>query len=133
MVKPAGPQEILSYVSPADSINCMVGSIGAGRNSYLITGGNDSQIRFWDFSAPSKCYVLSDRSQVHPQPSFERIDFDGQRRLMLCRQSTKFDRNTFHGLATPEDHHFDAIQDLKIVDHSMLLSCSRDCTVKIWR
>jgi phosphoinositide-3-kinase regulatory subunit 4 len=136
----AGQQLSSQYVPPAASINCMVGSIGAQDQSYLITGGSDSRIRFWDFSTPSKCYVVSGQSQSQPRPSFERIDFEGPRRLMLCRQpqsaglrdSNTLPRKLFHGVKRPEQYHSDAIQDLKVIDKA-LLSCSRDCTVKVWR
>jgi phosphoinositide-3-kinase regulatory subunit 4 len=130
----------LHYVPPAASINCMVGSIGAQDQSYLITGGSDSRIRFWDFSTPSRCYVVSGQSHAQPRPSFERIDYEGPRRLMLCHQphpaglrdSDKLPRKLFHGLKKPDHFHSDAVQDLKIIDKA-LLSCSRDCTVKVWR
>jgi hypothetical protein len=39
------------------------------------------------FSTPSMCYVMNVQSQMQPRLSFERIDFEGQRRLMLSRQS----------------------------------------------
>jgi phosphoinositide-3-kinase regulatory subunit 4 len=136
----AGQQPSSQYVPPVSSINCMVGSIGAQDQSYLITGGSDSRIRFWDFSTPSKCYVVSGQSQSQPRPSFERIDFEGPRRLMLCHQpqsaglrdSNKLPRKLFHGVKKPEQYHSDAIQDLKVIDKA-LLSCSRDGTVKVWR
>ena len=135
-------QEICSapYVAPVNSINCMVGSIGASSLSYLVTGGSDGRIRFWDFSTPSKCFVVGSQSHMQNRPSFERIDFEGQRRLMLCRQSlnhgprdaNKLPRKIFHGLKKPEHSHTDAVQDVKIVENS-LVSCSRDCTIKVWR
>ncbi|CAN0435586.1 unnamed protein product, partial [Laminaria digitata] len=28
------------------------------RDSYLITGGTDRCIRYWDFQAASRCYVV---------------------------------------------------------------------------
>jgi phosphoinositide-3-kinase regulatory subunit 4 len=124
------------------SVNAMVGSIGASDHSFLITGGSDCRIRYWDFSVPSKCYVSSGIESVQPRPSFERIDYDPSCRLMLCRQpptpslseveSSRVPRKLFQGLRKPENCHQDSIQDLKVVK-SGLLSCSRDCTVKLWR
>ena len=124
------------------SINAMVGSIGPSDNSFLITGGSDSRIRYWDFIVPSKCHVGSELESVQPRPSFERIDYDRSCRLMLCRQtpsptlgeveSSRVPRKLFQGLKKPVNHHTDSIQDLKIVK-SGLVSCSRDCTVKLWR
>ena len=132
---------LASSFPSASPINCMVGSVGTGNQSYLITGGSDSMIRYWDFAVPSKCFVVSGQSAVQPRPSYERIDFDGNRRLMLCRESVSLGlrdtnsmpRRLFHGLKKPEHYHSDSIQDLKVIDNSSLISCSRDCTVKIWR
>lgn len=131
----------LQRARPMSSINCMVGSM-AHNQCYLMTGGSDAKIRFWDFSTISKCYIVSGASQKQARPSFERIDFDSQRRLMLCRQPrslaardhTRLSHKLYHGLQTPEvHHHLDAVQDLKILDNHALISCSRDCTVKVWR
>lgn len=124
------------------SINAMVGSIGASSYSFLLTGGSDGRLRFWDFAVPSKCYVSSGLDGSQPRPSFERIDYPQSCRLMLCRQppkqhlseveSSRVPKALFQGLKKPESYHRDSIQDLKVV-RSGLLSCSRDCTVKLWR
>lgn len=124
------------------SINAMVGSIGASDHSFLITGGSDCRIRFWDFAMPSKCYVSTGPETVQPRPTFERIDFNQSSRLMLCRQpptpslkevdGSKIPRKLLQGAKRSEKIHEDAITDLKVVK-SGLLSCSRDCTVKLWR
>ena len=121
------------------SVNAMVGSIGASDASFLITGGSDCRIRHWDFLSPHKCYVISGLDSIQPRPSFERIDYEQHCRLMQCRQaptpaieSSRVPRKLFQGLKRPEYHHHDSIQDLKIIK-SGLLSCSRDCTIKLWR
>ena len=124
------------------SVNAMVGSIGASDHSFLITGGSDCRIRFWDFAMPSKCYVSTGPDAAQPRPSFERIDFGATSRLMLCRQpptpslneveSSKMPRKLLQGTKRVENSHDDAITDLKVVK-SGVLSCSRDCTVKLWR
>jgi phosphoinositide-3-kinase regulatory subunit 4 len=128
--------------SSSPSINAMVGSIGASNHSFLLTGGSDGRIRHWDFSVASKCYVSSGIAHSQPRPSFERIDHDHSCRLMLCRQpprqhmseveSSRVPKKLCQGLKKPENCHRDSIQDLKVV-RSGLLSCSRDCTVKLWR
>jgi phosphoinositide-3-kinase, regulatory subunit 4 len=126
---------------PLSTINCMVGNIGTSANSYLITGGSDCTIRYWDFTAPSKCFVVNGMNNINSKPTYERIDFDGQRRLMLCRQSqhqlfrdnNKHPRRQFHGLRKPEQNHTDAILDIKVVANNEIISCSRDCTIKVWR
>jgi WD40 repeat protein len=128
---------------PVSSINCMVGSIGANANSYMVTGGSDATIRFWDFWRPANCYVICrPRASVQPKHNMERIDFDSKRRLMLCREMAS---NNMHESSRMLNHrnsmdpskfdhsHTDSILDLKIIDNSTLVSCSRDCTVKVWR
>ena len=140
MLKPAIDECNTPYVFPVSSVNCMVGSIGASSHSFLITGGNDCRIRFWDFSTPSKCFVVSGQSQLQSRPLYERIDFEESRRLMLCRQShiqglrdaNRFPRKIFNGLNKPDHTHTDAILDIKVIEN-MVVSCSRDCTVKVWR
>lgn len=128
--------------SSAPTINAMVGSIGASSHSFLLTGGSDARIRHWDFSVASKCYATSGIDHSHPRPSFERLDNEHSCRLMLCRQpprqhmneveSSRVPKKLFQGLKKPENCHRDSIQDIKVV-RSGLLSCSRDCTVKLWR
>eukprot|EP00539_Tryblionella_compressa_P017750 CAMPEP_0178846232 /NCGR_PEP_ID=MMETSP0746-20121128/17912_1 /TAXON_ID=913974 /ORGANISM="Nitzschia punctata, Strain CCMP561" /LENGTH=255 /DNA_ID=CAMNT_0020510583 /DNA_START=146 /DNA_END=914 /DNA_ORIENTATION=- len=97
------------------SVNCIVGSTGASDYSFLVTGGSDCRIRFWDFSMPSRCYVTSGIEPVQPRPSFERIDFDHKSRLMLCRQppapalsevdSSRVPKKLFQGTrAIPQAH-----------------------------
>jgi len=128
--------------SSFQSINCMVGSIGKSDHSFLITGGSDRRIRFWDFSIPSKCSVTNGLDPLQPRPSFERIDCKNDSRLMLCHQapapalnevdSSRVPRKLFQGTRAMPQGHNDSICDLKFLKHS-LLSCSRDCTVKLWR
>mmetsp|Transcript_7893 Transcript_7893/g.15588 ORF Transcript_7893/g.15588 Transcript_7893/m.15588 type:complete len:695 (+) Transcript_7893:208-2292(+) len=128
--------------SSFQSVNCMVGSTGNSDHSFLITGGSDRRIRFWDFSMPSKCHVTNGLDPMQPRPSFERIDYNNDSRLMLCHQapapalnevdSSRVPRKLFQGTRAMPQGHNDSICDLKILKHS-LLSCSRDCTVKLWR
>jgi phosphoinositide-3-kinase, regulatory subunit 4 len=139
-LKPATAPDTSSYTIPLSSVNCMVGSVGAGNHSYLITGGSDGRIRYWDFSSPSKCFVVSGSSSINSRPSYERIDFEGQRRLMLCRQGQNhglrelnvLPRKSVQGLKKVERYHTDSILDIKLLDQSRIVSCSRDCTVKVW-
>ena len=130
-------------ISSCLSVNAMVGSIGASDRSFLITGGSDCKMRFWDFAVPSKCYNIGCIDGVQPRFSFDRIGPNQSCRLMLCRQppnvpptneveSSKVPRKLLQGLTRPEVSHKDSIQDLKVVK-SGLLSCSRDGTVKLWR
>eukprot|EP00934_Nitzschia_sp_Nitz4_P004407 Nitzschia sp. Nitz4//scaffold69_size99277//78687//83589//NITZ4_004646-RA/size99277-augustus-gene-0.6-mRNA-1//1//CDS//3329556754//4397//frame0 len=140
--KDIGPNLGHAVASSFRSVNALVGSIGASDHSFLITGGSDCRIRFWDFALPSKCYVSMGPESMQPRPTFERIDNDQTARLMLCRQppvpsnkdlsSSKLPRKLLQGTKRAENVHEDAITDLKVVKAGVL-SSSRDCTVKLWR
>eukprot|EP00536_Pseudo-nitzschia_multiseries_P004879 jgi/Psemu1/189189/e_gw1.85.111.1 len=129
--------------SSFQSINCMVGNMGNSDSSFLITGGSDRRIRFWDFSMATKCSVKSGLDPLQPRPSFQRIDYNNNSRLMLCHQapapalnevdSSRVPRKLFQGTRAMPQGHDDSICDLKVLKHRLLLSCSRDCTVKLWR
>ena len=136
----SGPQFQSPTISSYPSVNCMVGSVGGQNQSFLVTGGSDRRIRFWDFASPSRCYAVAGETSSSTRSSYERIDFDGPRRLMLCRQppalalreSIRIGNYAYQGLKKPQNNHTDAVMDLKIIDNG-LVSCSRDCTVKVWR
>ena len=127
------------------SINALVGNIGGSDHSYMVTGGDDGFIRYWDFSTPSKCFTVSGHDGFHQRPTYERVDFDGQR-LILCRQapsmtrtseieSSRFPRAIEMGPFRTEGRHTDSISDLKLINspERLMVSCSRDSTVKLWR
>lgn len=126
------------------SINAMVGNVGGSDLNGLITGGDDGYIRYWDFSTPAKCFSVSGHGGFHHRPTYERVDVDGQR-LMLCRQapvprhsevdSSRIPRMVERGPCQTENRHQDSVQDMKILSfpEKLLVSCSRDSTVKLWR
>mmetsp|Transcript_22570 Transcript_22570/g.31513 ORF Transcript_22570/g.31513 Transcript_22570/m.31513 type:complete len:264 (+) Transcript_22570:2-793(+) len=121
----------------------MVGSInGKNPRDYLITGGSDCVIRYFDFVSPTKCYTVSGGQQ---RPSFERVDFEGQGRLITCRdnpalriketESAHHPHRLHKGISRSDTKHHDAITDIKMVKHPMraLISCSNDGAIKIFR
>jgi WD40 repeat protein len=131
-VSPFQEHSIERHTSTSSQINCLVGSIGQNQ-SYLITGDSDSNITFWDFASPSKCYVVSGPAQAHMRPSFERLDVERNGRLMLCRMPRHAPPLGVNRLLKRELQHSDSIQDLKIVNNNLLVTCSRDKTIKVWR
>jgi len=126
------------------SINALVGNVGGSEHSYMVSGGDDGFIRYWDFSTPSKCFTVSGHQGFHHRPTYERVDYDGQR-LILCRQAptprpseietSRFPRTVERGPFRSENRHSDSISDLKLLTspERLLISCSRDSTVKMWR
>jgi phosphoinositide-3-kinase, regulatory subunit 4 len=122
----------LSHAMPiASRVNCLVGSIGQNQ-SFLITGDSDANIRFWDFASTSKCFTVCGPSLLQ-RPSFERIDFEDFRRLMLCRVPNFAGNRQAASVAKAGHCHSDAVTDLKIIENRWLITCSRDCTIRIWR
>jgi WD40 repeat protein len=125
-------------------MNAMVGSMGGYDQNYLITGGGDAQIRYWDFSSPSKCYTVSGLIGFHHRPSYERLDIQGNC-IIVGRQtaglrlqdieSSRLPRRLQRGLTRAETRHQDAILDLKLIQLPInaILSCSRDGSVKLFK
>lgn len=130
--------------APGPSINALVGNVGGSEHSYMVTGGEDGFIRYWDFATPSKCFTVCGHQGFHHRPTYERVDFDGQR-LILCRHSpaprhseidsSRFPRMVERGPFRTDNRHTDCISDLKLLSspERLLVSCSRDSTVKLWR
>ncbi|KAG5180485.1 WD40-repeat-containing domain protein, partial [Tribonema minus] len=98
------------------SIRAIVGRISQHGNSYLITGGSDRHIRYWDFQVPSRCYTVSGGS---PSP----LPASMMPSVAEC------------GVTAAPTAHEDAILDLKCTDMplKLLLSSSRDGVVNVWR
>jgi len=125
------------------SMNALVGGINLKGPSYLMTGGSDHMIRNWDLNSASKSSCVSGLERNQPPPSFEQIQVGCNSRLTLCRQpsihptslmenSRLLSRNR-QGVVKCENRHSDSILDLKIVNNpALLLSASRDHTIKLW-
>lgn len=60
-----------THGSSFNSIRSIIGRISQSSESYIITGGNDKYIRFWDFLTPSKCYVISGLEPTQQKPTFD--------------------------------------------------------------
>jgi len=130
--------------STGPTMNAMVGSMGGNDQNYLITGGGDAYIRYWDFSYPSKCYTVSGQIGSQHRSNYERVDFQSNR-LLICRQtsglplhdieSSRLPRRLHRGLTRVESRHQDAILDLKLIQTPIkaIVSCSRDGTVKLFK
>ena len=130
---------------PEPRILSLIGRVGSSGQPFLLTGGSDCCIRYWNLSSASKCYTASGLSNCQPRPSCESINVGPSSKLYLCRQmpvatagemeGSKVPRKLERGQIRPENCHSDAILDLKLIDHPMkaVLSASRDGCVKVWR
>ena len=125
------------------SINALAGSINLQGTSYLMTGGSDQTIRCWDLNSASKSSCISGGERNQPPASFEQLQLGGNSRLILCRQpsihpsnlveSSKLPMRNRQGVVKCESRHLDSILDLKVVKNpALLLSASRDHTIKMW-
>mmetsp|Transcript_11787 Transcript_11787/g.25449 ORF Transcript_11787/g.25449 Transcript_11787/m.25449 type:complete len:1357 (+) Transcript_11787:1-4071(+) len=125
------------------SMNALVGGINPQGPSYLMTGGSDHMIRYWDLNSASKSCYVSGLERNQPPPSFEQIQVGGNSHLILCRQpsipptrlmeNSKLASRNRRGVAKCDVRHMDSILDLKTVKNpALLLSASRDHTIKLW-
>ena len=125
------------------SINALVGNVDPRGTSYLMTGGSDHMIRYWDINTTSKSCCVSGLERNQPLPSFEQLQVGGNSRLILCRQpfipshslmeSSKLPLRNRQGIVKCSSRHLDSILDLKIVKNpALLLSAGRDHTIKLW-
>lgn len=127
------------------NVNALVASINRRGKSFLVTGGSDHMIRYWDLNSSSKSYVISGRARHQPTAEFESVKMGGESRLILCRQPSIPAANLVESAQVPSRHrqgiakgdgcsHRDAILDLILVKHPQmgLLSSSRDGTIKLF-
>jgi len=134
-------------LQPASSIRTIMGRVSQEVKSHLITGGSDSFIRYWDYSSSMKCYTISGYELGQPRSVFEKYvaETDETNQLFVCRDASPPSPETVpaqyrpltekRGIVRPPNRHSDAVLDLKNVDlpMKMILSCSRDGVVKLWK
>lgn len=63
--------ERLAAADKQDSVRALLGRISQSNMSYLVTAGTDRCIRFWDFSAPNKCFTVSGLEAAQPKAMFD--------------------------------------------------------------
>uniref|UniRef100_A0A7S3VB41 non-specific serine/threonine protein kinase n=1 Tax=Chaetoceros debilis TaxID=122233 RepID=A0A7S3VB41_9STRA len=129
---------------PEPHIESFSGRVGTTGQNYLVTGGTDGYLRYWDFLSPSKCFTISGLRHFQPRPVYESIDRSSGK-IILCRQnptqkpdevaSASLSKLNHQGIIRPENRHHDAILDVKRIEYPMkgFLSSSRDGLIKFWR
>jgi len=127
-------------------VRTMLGRISLNNSSYVVTAGTDRAIRFWDFSSPSKCFTVTGLEAAQPKPIFDAPKIpSGSGNLFMCYvpETPSTDRllqahlpiKEGRGLNTAPASFKDAVLDLKSIDLPMrlMISCSRDGEIKLWR
>jgi len=124
------------------TMRAMLGKISTSE-SYLVTGGSDCTIRYWDFLSAQRCGVVSGLSPGQPKPSYDATG--DEVKLFRCRDTavpqpetvmpSKLPVQQQKGPLPPPTGHRDAILDLKQLKlpFRCVLSASRDGVVKAWR
>ena len=128
------------------SYRALLGRVSDRGTSYLVTGGTDKIIRYWDFSSPMKCYVVSGLLPCQPKSTFEApfnekyknklylsYDSDVPSNHVMTQAHLPIKEN--RGPLQPLNNCKDSITDLKCIDIPlrMMLSSCRDGEIKVWR
>ena len=114
------------------------------RENFAITSGSDSIVRFWDFREPAQSYHITEaqnRRSLAPLSTtatlssgtvvFEETCLGDPSMLPLSSEQAP-------RIGSPVNNHSDVITDLKAFEtvtpspNKMLLTASRDNTIKVW-
>jgi len=119
--------------TPVESFRAML----TDRSSFVITGGTDSTIRFWDVKDPKNSYIISGPKREHKMPIYANL-YNKESHIELLQENWKEisgSNDKIPLLKSIDTHHTDAILDLKLLEspHNMLVSCSRDGVIKVWK
>jgi len=106
---------------------------------YLITGGTDKKIRFWDINNTANSYIICGQERNSLKPRYGSVSSDAgltvYQETPVNPSEIVVDTDSKHKTPLPSVNHHDCILDLKCVElpHRMLLSASRDGVVKVWK
>ena len=106
-------------------------------SSYLITGGTDCRVRYWDMMKPLDSYIVSglqrQQKPIYSSDNQEGVSVSQENIILLNSRGGV--RSTAHtGIGAASTAHRDCITDLAAI-HSvspMLVSAARDGSVKVW-
>jgi WD40 repeat protein len=73
-------QQLSNIVQP--TVRSIIGRISHSAESFLMTGGSDRQIRFWDFLSPTKCYTVTGLEATQQKPVVEAPEAFGGKLFM---------------------------------------------------
>ena len=141
-----------------DTVRAIMGRISDSGRSFLITGGTDRSINFWDFRDPERCYNVSCTNKNSSNSNRkgggeggeEIVRSYGERREMFvsveseeeCGEGTgevaRGYKNNFSSnnvVKRADNSHRGVITDLKIFERPIrgFISTGGDGVVKVWR
>ena len=103
------------------------------RSSFLITGGTDQTIRFWDLKDPKTSYIISGPKVENKAAEYTNF-YDSSVEVFQENWRSR-ETNEKLSLRAVDTHHNDTILDLKLLEHphNMLVSSSRDGVIKVFK
>ena len=123
-----------------------MGRISDTGRSFLITGGTDRSINFWDFRDPSLCYNVSSHSRKDAKGGGgeEIVRSYGAGNMYVSVESEAVERGGFSNnnafansnvVKRADNSHRGVITDLKIFERPIrgFISTGGDGVVKVWR
>jgi len=109
------------------SVRALMGKISASAaSSYLITGGTDRKINFWDFTSASQSYNVSGNE------GNGKMSVLASNKSLFIEIPNQVQAQGMGVQARTQSGHTDAVNDLKGIDRAML-SCGGDARIKLWR
>ena len=132
-----GAAATVSRGGPAPGVRALMGRVSQRGASYLVTGGDDAHVRYWDLATPANSYTVSGPAAGAPRPTYAAPPADAT--LVVCRDFAAPPAEARAAAPAPPPPsslaHRDAVLDLKSVDlpAKLMLSASRDGVVKCWR
>lgn len=109
---------------------------GGASASYLISGGDDRQIRYWSLKPDKVSYTIAGLKCGQRLPSYSSWSKSG---ICICNEYDFSNKGSApeetRGLRSPPIYHMDSVLSVAVVQQPIqfLLSGSRDGVIKIWR
>lgn len=106
--------------------------------NFIVTGGADKKLRFWNFDNPTKSFIISGKD---PKEDVTYNAWESNSKTIAGLEEVRTPiRESPHIVATqqlPSSGHCDTILDTKLLElHSkkvMVVSASRDGVIKVWK
>ncbi|XP_074653856.1 phosphoinositide 3-kinase regulatory subunit 4-like [Tubulanus polymorphus] len=106
--------------------------------SYILTAGSDMRIRCWDMAYPSNSYIVAGAASDPNQTvvSYKTRLIDGTEVIQeTYKQRIQNEDVPRRSPDNPPSGHHDMITDINVcqANQSLIITCSRDGVVKVWK